>query len=46
MRTIDLCKKGIHLTALVIMVKCARQTGSLIIPLEARQTQPGVKSLY
>lgn len=40
MRTIDLCKKGVHLTALVIMVECAGQTGSLIIPKKPDKLSP------
>lgn len=40
MRNIDLCKKSVHLTALVIMVECARRTGSLIIPQKPDKLSP------
>lgn len=44
MRTIDICKKGINLTALVITVECVRQTGSLIIPQKPDKLSPGWKA--
>lgn len=40
MRTIDLCKKSVHLTVLVIMVECARWTGSLTIPQKPDKLSP------